>query len=262
KCLALVRSIPTCWPAYTLHGESTAPITSPDGPPLEFQSAETLNTEVYDHDTTTAYGGGGHVVDIPLASTRAQVDGVVAGLRSQRWTDAGTRVVMIDSGIYNGIANAFCSVRLVFEFLPYGDVRPSFSIRVFKGPVVGTLDTVLFFLDWGCYLFILAFIANDIFKISQIGPGPHFNSGFAYLNVALYTFVVPTLTRNPKPEALIPKPESRNPKHETRNTKHETRNTKPETMNPKPETRNHEPEPRNTKPESRNPKSKTRNPQP
>ena len=40
--------------------------------------------------------------------------------------------VMIDSGIYNGIAQSFCSVRLVFEFLPYGDVRPSFSIRVFK----------------------------------------------------------------------------------------------------------------------------------
>jgi hypothetical protein len=32
------------------------------------------------------------------------------------------------------------------------------------------------------------------------GPGPHFNSGFAYLNVALYFFVVITLIQTPKPE--------------------------------------------------------------
>jgi hypothetical protein len=191
--LKMSETVTTCWPVYAPEQESALPWVGQDGSELGFQGADALQTSMHTRGTAFNYGGGGHVIDIPLASTRAQVQTLLANLRRVRWTDSATRAVFIDSAFYNAVGNVFCSVRVVFEFLPYGDVRPTLSIRVFKGPLVTVGDHVLFYLDWFGVFFIFVFLFHDCYKVSQIGPLVHFRSGWSWLNVVLYAFTVPML---------------------------------------------------------------------
>jgi len=91
------------------------------GAVLNYRTDQQLETNAYNNGLLP-YGGGGFAIDIPLYFKKAEVLEFFTYLKSQRWTDLHTRAVFFDFALYNPVNGLFLSVRLLFEFLPYGQV--------------------------------------------------------------------------------------------------------------------------------------------
>ena len=162
------------------------------GTPLPYTSGEALRTAPFGRGCTTTYDGGGYVIDIPLLSSRESVMATFDSLKKARWVDKQTRAVMIDIVTYNPETMFYLSVRLTFEFLPYGDVRPSYSFRIFKGDIIPSqLDQVLLkWLDIAAFVLIFLHVFFDLYKIFNVGARIFYRNVYNWMNLVIYAISI------------------------------------------------------------------------
>ncbi|GMR50368.1 hypothetical protein PMAYCL1PPCAC_20563, partial [Pristionchus mayeri] len=71
----------------------------------------------------STYGDGGFVQYLSTTNKNTSIADI-AFLKANRWTDRGTRLVVIDFSVYNGNLNLFCVINLIFELPPVGGLIP------------------------------------------------------------------------------------------------------------------------------------------
>lgn len=103
----------------------------PIGNKVRYKSGEELSSDSYSTNYEV-YDGGGYAIDIPLNSSQADVKAMFRHLTNVKWSDLKTRAIFMDFVMYNAPSRLFCSVRLCFEFLNYGEVVPTESFRVLR----------------------------------------------------------------------------------------------------------------------------------
>ena len=160
---------------------------------MPYKSGSQLKTAEYGRTTTSTYDGGGYVIDLPLLMPGSEVLSTFANLKKGRWIDKHTRAVMIDMVTYNPTNSFYLSVRLAFEFLPYGDVRPSYSFRIFKGDVISTelIQTILYILDLVAFCMIFLNVFVDLYRILNVGLRVHFRSNpYNTMNLMIYGLAI------------------------------------------------------------------------
>ena len=70
-----------------------------------------------------SYGTGGYVVELPLDEVQGRA--AVEELFRDRWTDRGTRAVVVSFNLYNTNTRLVTVVRVLFEFFPDGHLVKS-----------------------------------------------------------------------------------------------------------------------------------------
>ncbi|EKX49801.1 hypothetical protein GUITHDRAFT_104196 [Guillardia theta CCMP2712] len=136
--------------------------------PAPFYSASQLSSSSVTSRASgspISYDGGGFIQDFPLNMSNAQFVEFVKALRAGGWTDARTRAVLFDYVVYNQVLNLFLSTRLLFEFLPYGFVRSSSSIRVMRFGYVRLSDISLLVLDIFVYVSVVVWLGLLTFRV-------------------------------------------------------------------------------------------------
>lgn len=99
-------------------------------PGVEWQSEGDLGTgNFYSHVTKQVYEGSGfeYFFDVTASDTAETWQ----TLYDTTWVDFGTRMVSIDFTIYNPAIDLLVWGTHVVEFMPSGDVIPTFHFRVF-----------------------------------------------------------------------------------------------------------------------------------
>jgi hypothetical protein len=178
-----------CWPSYSEQNENRSAIQGfPAGKFIQYSSSEVLKTDPYGKGATATYGGGGFVLDIPMGSSKESVIELLDYLKQEHWVDLASRAVFIDLCLYNPSTQFFTSVRLLFEFLPYGDVRSSNSILVMKGSMLPNNfeDSVLYYMDIAVYSLLVLFVFWDIKRVTNVG-WLHLQSVWNWVSVLNYT---------------------------------------------------------------------------
>uniref|UniRef100_A0A7S0E940 Polycystin cation channel PKD1/PKD2 domain-containing protein n=1 Tax=Hanusia phi TaxID=3032 RepID=A0A7S0E940_9CRYP len=138
--------------------------------PVPFYSASQLSSSSFTSRASgspLSYDGGGFIQDFPLNMSNAQFVGFLQALRAGGWTDSRTRAVFFDYVVYNVALNLFLSTRLLFEFLPYGFVRSSNSIRVMRFGYVRLSDLSLLVLDIFVYVTVFIWLGLLILRVSK-----------------------------------------------------------------------------------------------
>ena len=188
----IVSDFTACSPVYKERYLDKTTYVGLDNGVLSYQSAKSLDTEVFGRHTTQNYDGGGFVIDIPLLTSKVDMMAKLNDLKRARWIDHHTRTIMIDMVTYNPTNMFYLSVRLTFELLPYGDVRPSSSFRIFKGGVIlSQIDQVLYYwLDIIAFALIFLHVLWDLFRIFRTGFRVHFKNAFSWINVAIYAISI------------------------------------------------------------------------
>jgi hypothetical protein len=178
-----------CWPSYSEQNENRSAIQGfPAGKSIQYSSGESLRTDSYGKGATATYSGGGFVLDIPVGSSRESIAELLNYLKREHWIDFATRAVFIDLCTYNPSTQFFTSVRLLFEFLPYGDVRSSNSILVMKGSALPSNfeDSVLYYMDIAVYSLLVLFVFWDMKRVMNVG-WLHLQSVWNWVGVLNYT---------------------------------------------------------------------------
>ena len=181
-----------CYPKFSGSGENKTSINGwPPGKILAYKTSEQLRTSSY-RNGLLPYGGGGFALDIPLYYTKEQAKEFFNHLRTSKWTDLHTRAVFFDFALYNPVNGLYLSVRLLFEFLPYGQVRPSSQFRAMRMGLSNMNDYASLMLDGVVYLLVAMYIVGDIRKLLAMGRSywTHFWHWFNWVN---YTVFIITL---------------------------------------------------------------------
>jgi hypothetical protein len=183
----IIADFNECSPLYRNNYLDT---TSHLGTP--FRSANELKTDTFGRSTTQNYAGGGFVVDFPLLMSPEEMVNKVQELKKSRWIDKNTRAVFIDMVTYNPTSLFYLSVRLTFEFLPYGDVRPAYSFRIFKGDVIASQidQVILFWLDIVAFCLIFLYVFFDIFRVVRVGFKVHYRSPYNWVHLFVYGLAI------------------------------------------------------------------------
>ena len=195
-----------CWPSYSPQNENRSDIVGwPNGVLTKYSSAETIRTSPYGRNSTTTYDGGGFVLDFRLGITKKEILQILDHLKQSQYIDFATRAVFVDVCLYNPSVQFFTSVRILFEFLPYGDVRASSSIQVMKGAALPNSleDAVLFYIDVVVYVLLVLFIFWDLKRIATVG-WLHFRAFWNWISmlnyiIFSYTFIQRFLYLNLEP---------------------------------------------------------------
>mmetsp|Transcript_27342 Transcript_27342/g.53297 ORF Transcript_27342/g.53297 Transcript_27342/m.53297 type:complete len:803 (+) Transcript_27342:127-2535(+) len=165
----LRKSLNRCYPQFSSKLEDKSPIAGwPPGAILEYKTDEQLETKAYTNGLLP-YGGGGFAIDLPLYFNKTEVLEFFTYLKSERWTDLHTRAVFFDFALYNPVNGLFLSVRLLFEFLPYGQVRPSSQFRAIRMGLINFDDYVALLLDLCVYGMVLFYMIMDVRKLLAMG---------------------------------------------------------------------------------------------
>jgi hypothetical protein len=128
----LRKILSVCYPSFSPENENKTGIAGwPPGEMLEYRTDQQLQTSRYNNGLLP-YGGGGFALDIPLYFNKTQSLEFFTYLKENKWTDLHTRAVFFDFVLYNPDNGLYLSVRLLFEFLPYGQVRPSSQFRAMR----------------------------------------------------------------------------------------------------------------------------------
>jgi hypothetical protein len=113
--LVLTEDASTCFPPYSVRSEDRGIWKG-----TRYTTAEELGL----NNIQSSYSMGGFVVAMDKNNTGFKMK--ISALNAARWTDDGTRAVFLDFAAYNPARDVFISVRILFEFLPYGSVVPRF----------------------------------------------------------------------------------------------------------------------------------------
>mmetsp|Transcript_16131 Transcript_16131/g.39279 ORF Transcript_16131/g.39279 Transcript_16131/m.39279 type:complete len:759 (+) Transcript_16131:96-2372(+) len=184
----LRKTISRCYPQFSSRLEDKAPIPGwPPGSILNYRTDEQLETKGYNNGLLP-YGGGGFAIDIPLYFNKSEVLTFFTHLKDQRWTDLHTRAVFFDFALYNPVNGLFLSVRLLFEFLPYGQVRPSSQFRAIRMGLISFDDYVALLLDLLVYCMVAFYILMDVRKLLAMGRSywGHFWHWFNWANYVVF----------------------------------------------------------------------------
>ena len=177
-----------CYPSFTQASENKTDIGGwPPGKILTYKTAEQLRTSAY-RNGLLPYGGGGFALDIPLYYTKAQALDFFTHLKETKWTDLHTRAVFFDFALYNPVNGLYLSVRLLFEFLPYGQVRPSSQFRAMRIGLSSMNDYASLLLDAVVYFLVVLYILGDIRKLLAMGRSywTHFWHWFNWVNYLIF----------------------------------------------------------------------------
>ena len=177
-----------CWPAYSPQGENRSDILGwPPGTSMTYQSAESIETMSYGKGAISVYSGGGFVLDVPLGTMKGDIEQIFEYLKQNQYIDLATRAVFVDLCLYNPSVQFFISVRMLFEFLPYGDVRSSNSVLVMQGAALPNdmADLILFYMDVAVYGLLVLFIFWDLQRILKVGS-LHFRAFWNWISVLNY----------------------------------------------------------------------------
>lgn len=188
----LRKILSVCYPSFAPENENKTAITGwPPGEILEYRTDQQLQTSRYSNGLLP-YGGGGFALDIPLYFNKSQSLEFFTYLKANKWTDLHTRAVFFDFVLYNPDNGLYLSVRLLFEFLPYGQVRPSSQFRAMRLGFSTLKDYAAVLLDAIVYLFVLFYMVGDCRKLIAMGRGywTHFWHWFNWVN---YMFFAITL---------------------------------------------------------------------
>eukprot|EP00961_Rhodomonas_salina_P167960 2264272-Rhodomonas_salina.1 len=197
----LSKVISVCYPQFSNSLQNKSDIAGwPPGERLAYQTDQQLQTGSY-HQGLLPYGGGGFALDIPLYFNKTQALNFFNYLKQQRWTDLHTRAVFFDFALYNPVNGMYLSVRLLFEFLPYGQVRPSSQLRAIRMGLSSLNDYAALLLDALVYLMVIFYMVMDARKLVAMGRG-YWTHFWHWFNWANYTVFVITLVF--KLQFLIP----------------------------------------------------------
>mmetsp|Transcript_20507 Transcript_20507/g.52686 ORF Transcript_20507/g.52686 Transcript_20507/m.52686 type:complete len:701 (-) Transcript_20507:753-2855(-) len=119
------------------------------------------------------YPGGGFIITL---ANEEDAKVKVLSLQAEKWVDMKTRAVFFDMVFYNDNLNMFCAVRLLFEFLPTGSVRPNPQFRTFvlnRYQWSSIRDYVVAILEFILVAFILKYIVEEIVEIAKGGIKPY-----------------------------------------------------------------------------------------
>jgi len=181
-----------CYPSFTQTSENKTSINGwPPGKILNYKTSEQLRTSEY-RNGLLPYGGGGFALDIPLYYTKAQALDFFTHLRDSKWTDLHTRAVFFDFALYNPVNGLYLSVRLLFEFLPYGQVRPSSQFRAIRMGLSSMNDYASLMLDAVVYMLVALYIIGDIRKLLAMGRSywTHFWHWFNWVNYSIFVITL------------------------------------------------------------------------
>jgi len=181
-----------CYPSFTQTSENKTSINGwPPGKILNYKTSEQLRTSEY-RNGLLPYGGGGFALDIPLYYTKAQALDFFTHLRNSKWTDLHTRAVFFDFALYNPVNGLYLSVRLLFEFLPYGQVRPSSQFRAMRMGLSNMNDYASLMLDAVVYMLVALYIIGDIRKLLAMGRSywTHFWHWFNWVNYSIFVITL------------------------------------------------------------------------
>ena len=189
----IIEKFNECSPTYKEKYLDKTTYKGVDDAVIPYRSGADLHTDAFGRSATSTYDGGGYVIDLPLLMSSSDVLSTFSKLKSGRWVDKHTRAVMIDMVTYNPTNSFYLSVRLCFEFLPYGDVRPSYSFRIFKGDVIPSeiVQMILYILDLAAFCMIFLHVLVDLYRIFNMGIRVHFRSNpYNTMNLLIYAIAI------------------------------------------------------------------------
>ena len=166
----------TCFPAFSASHEDTSIWNGAD-----YSSAASLGL----NSILSSYSMGGFV--IAMAKNNSGFKSQIASLRESKWTDGGTRAVFLDFAAYNPGHDDFISVRMLFEFLPYGSIVPQAKIRAFRDNLAhspSSTITVNLVIEIGLYMSGLANFFRELGKLQAVGINKYFRGIWDMLTLA------------------------------------------------------------------------------
>ncbi|GMT25065.1 hypothetical protein PFISCL1PPCAC_16362, partial [Pristionchus fissidentatus] len=161
---SFAREIKACYANYEKNNEDRASF-HPEG--YEDLSAFTYTTasELENSDlwgNIANYGGGGFVQYLSQTNKNETRDSIEF-LKSNRWIDRGTRLIVVDFAVYNGNLNLFCIIKLMFELPATGGVIPKASFSTMRFiRYVSTFDYVVLVCEGIFCAFTLFFIVEEL----------------------------------------------------------------------------------------------------
>ncbi|EKX43635.1 hypothetical protein GUITHDRAFT_163814 [Guillardia theta CCMP2712] len=184
----LANVIKTCYPAFSTSAENRTSIPGwPPGTLVTYKTASQLATSEY-RNGLLPYTGGGFAIDLPLYFNKTQALDFFNYLKSVKWSDLHTRAIFFTFALYNPVNGLYLSVLLLFEFLPFGEVRPSSQFRVIRMGLSTANDYATVLLDAMVYLMVFSYILQDVRKIAAMGRvyWTHFWHWFNWVNYTIF----------------------------------------------------------------------------
>eukprot|EP00960_Hanusia_phi_P038329 753386-Hanusia_phi.AAC.2 len=186
------KDLQGCWPVYKTAYESSTPVKGwPVGSMLQYQTGSQLRTFPFGgYNATRTYQGGGFVIDVPLLTQQGDFTRMIEYLKGIYWVDKGTRAVFIDIVSFNSVSSFYLSSRIFFEFMPYGDVRPSYSFRVFKAAYVPgqRLEAVLYYMEYVFFALAMTHLLFELNTMRKVGLEIHYSNYYHLFNIVIYAF--------------------------------------------------------------------------
>ena len=106
-----------------------------------YQSANKTTSQPYwssDH----FYDGGGYLVDIGPKQSLALA--ILESLRNIKWIDTGTRIVFVESIVFNTNSRLFSHIQTVYEIYSFGYIKMEINVRSANlYPYVASWDFVI-----------------------------------------------------------------------------------------------------------------------
>jgi len=152
----------------------------------EFNTSDELDTMPMMGYVST-YGGGGFVAD--LGYTRENATKIIETLEANNWIDAQTRAVITEIATYNAVANLFCVMTLVVEFLPTNGVFLFTDLKIARlFTFGGGFETFLLVCEFFILLFFGVFIYQELKQLYRLRKG-YFKEFWNYVEFSMIILV-------------------------------------------------------------------------
>lgn len=135
----------------------------------------------------STYGGGGFVTN--LGYSRENATKIIETLESNNWIDAQTRAVITEVATYNPVANLFCVMTLVVEFLPTNGVFLFTDLKISRlFTFGGGFESFLLACEFFILLFFGVFIYQELKQLYRLRKG-YFKEFWNYVEFMMIILV-------------------------------------------------------------------------
>lgn len=135
----------------------------------------------------STYGGGGFVAD--LGYTRENATKIIQTLEDNNWIDAQTRAVIVEISTYNHVANLFCVMTLIVEFLPTNGVFLFTDLKIARlFTFGGGFESFLMACEFFILLFFGVFIYQELKQLYRLRKG-YFKEFWNYIEFIMIILV-------------------------------------------------------------------------
>ena len=136
----------------------------------------------------TTYGGGGFVAD--LGHSRENATKIIETLESNNWIDPQTRAVITEIATYNPVANLFCVMTLVVEFLPTNGVFLFTDLKISRlFTFGGGFESFLLACEFFILLFFGVFMYQELKQLYRLRKG-YFREFWNYVEFTMIALVL------------------------------------------------------------------------